>query len=359
MSNYTNLAALFATTDNATHVVNNTAHDDDVVTVATTIDWFTFNNIVVANLYVSGNSWVGLGSNSETSAIKVDRRDAKLWDLWTETGTVGDYYTYRFYRIRWSGYGHYNSTDTANKLVWDLVLLDNGQIFLNILNWPSSYADGTNALVTANTCSFAASSAVRQFTFTRTDTAGTTWTSATGINEPDYSAILYLYSDLQGYVYYYTKADNTFTKLEGLTKDKLTSADFTAHGSADAAQWSFVKEQLTHPVILKWTNSNLPANIKATLKGIPVAQVISSMADLSNSTIKGIKSLTSVYEGSVMISYSYDNLTWADPVNMADFLLTDVNTLYDNLTAEKKIYFKVKLMDATSKFTNFVMTYIN
>jgi len=44
---------------------------------------------------------------------------------------------------------------------------------------------------------------------------------------------------------------------------------------------------------------------------------------------------------------------------MADFLLIDVATLYAGLAAEKKIYFKIKLNDATSRFTNLVIEYIN
>ena len=135
MSNYASLNELFITVDNATHVINNVAHDDDTVTVATGIDWFTFQNVVVSNIYVSGNSWVGIGTNAEASSIKVNRRDTKLYDLWTEIGTIGDSIQYKFYRWRWSGYAQYNSTSTGDKLIWDCVLFEDGTVYLNIDTW--------------------------------------------------------------------------------------------------------------------------------------------------------------------------------------------------------------------------------
>ena len=359
MSNYSSIADLVANVDNATHVINNTAHDDDTVTVASGIDWFTFNNVVVTNLYVSGNSWVGLGTSAEASSIKVDRRDTKLWDFRTETGVVGDHVTFRFLRFRWSGYSYYSSTSASNKLIWDCVLLDNGQIFLNIVSWPTSYTDGTNALVTANTCTYVPSVAATKFTFTRSDNAGTIWTVASGMNEPSYARVLYLYSDYQSYIYYFSSTDNTLTKIDGITRETINAQTFIDHGSSDAAPWSLLKIQLTHPAILKWTDSASPKQINITLAGIPVAQIITTFADLNDTTIKGIKSITSVYEGNISICYSYDNVTWTDNVLMADFLLIDVATLYAGLAAEKKIYFKIKLNDATSRFTNLVIEYIN
>ena len=359
MSDYLSLAELLAGVENADHVVNNTAHDDDTITIATGIDWFKFNSNVVSNIYASGNSWVGIGANSESNCIKVNRRDTKLWDLWTETGNIGDTKKFRYYRWRWSGYSYYSSTSDNTKLVWDCVLFDNGTIYLNIIRWPTSYADGANSLEATSSCAYSPSSTTLQFTFTRGDDNGTNWTVQNGLIEPEYSRTLYLYSDQQNFVYSYSRVDQGMTKILGLTKDKLTAQNFIDHGTTEKASWSVIKLHRSHPRILKWKDGNIEQNIYAILSGTPVPQLIQFVADLSSITIKGIKAITSVYEGNVSVSYSYDNSSWTDFSNMATFLQTDVAALYKGLTAEKKIYFKIKLIDAQASFTNLVMEYVN
>jgi len=359
MSNYASLNELFITVDNATHVINNVAHDDDTVTVATGIDWFTFQNVVVSNIYVSGNSWVGIGTNAEASSIKVNRRDTKLYDLWTEIGTIGDSIQYKFYRWRWSGYAQYNSTSTGDKLIWDCVLFEDGTVYLNIDTWPSNDNNGTNGVLAATTCSFTPSATSRQFTFKRTETAGLNWSVQSGLIEPLYHKILFLYSDVQGLVYFYSSDSNTFTKIDGVTKEELTANHFLTSGCYPGAPWASMKDHLTHPVVLKWSDSPEPQNVRAEISGTPVAQAITSFADLSSATIKGIKSITSVYQGNVKVSYSYNNTEWIDPINMSDFIQIDLSALYNNLTSNKKIYFKVMLMDDTSLFTNLIVDYLN
>ena len=359
MSDYLSLSELFAGVKNAVHVVNNTAHDDDTVVLPTGIDWFKFNGNPVSNLYVSGNSWIGLGASNEANCIKVDRRDAKLWDLWTETGTIGDVNRFRYYRWRWSGFSQYNSNSDSTRLVWDCALFDNGTIYLSIVSWPTNNADGTNVLTAATTCAYSPSSAKLQFTFTRGDDNGTNWSVQDGWLEPAYARILYLYSDQQNFVYSYSSTDQTMTKIAELTKAQLTAQNFIDHGTVEKAPWSVIKSHLSHPCILKWKEGSIDQNIYATVSGVPVPQIIQAVADLSSATIKGIKAMTSVYEGNVSVSYSYDNSSWTDFSDMATFLQTDLAALYNGLTAEKKIHFKIRLSDAQASFTNLVMQYQN
>jgi hypothetical protein len=239
------------------------------------------------------------------------------------------------------------------------VLFDNGTIYLNIIRWPTSYADGANSLEATSSCAYSPSSTTLQFTFTRGDDNGTNWTVQNGLIEPEYSRTLYLYSDQQNFVYSYSSVDQGMTKILDLTKDKLTAQNFIDHGTTEKASWSVIKLHLSHPRILKWKDGNIEQNIYAILSGTPVPQLIQFVADLSSITIKGIKAITSVYEGNVSVSYSYDNSSWTDFSNMATFLQTDVAALYKGLTAEKKIYFKIKLIDAQASFTNLVMEYVN
>lgn len=179
MVNYTTLqAAIDAGTTNMSAVRNNSGNDDGTDTVATGITWFYFNGVQVTNLYVSGNSWIGFGASSEQ--LKVNRRDAKVWYEYTETGTIG---TNKFMKLRWCGYSTYSQTADAYAQQFDVFLFDNGQIFLNFYDVPTSSFDGTNALVCGSaTISYAPTAGTAgEWTFTPTDAAaGTGWSVATG-----------------------------------------------------------------------------------------------------------------------------------------------------------------------------------
>ena len=90
----------------------------------------------------------------------------------------------------------------------------------------------------------------------------------------------------------------------------------------------------------------------------PRKQTICGVADLSHETIHGIISITSVYKGNVMVSYSFDDETYTDQMTLEDFLKLDADTLYEG-AVNKKIYFKFVLLDRSSSLTNFVITYNN
>lgn len=179
MADYANLqAAIDAGTTNMTASRNNVANDDSTDTIATGITWFYFNSVQVTNLYISGNSWVSFGVPSEQ--LKVNRRDAKVYYEWLETGTIG---TYKFFKLRWVGYSVYNQTSDAYLQQYDVFLLDNGQIFLRFFDVPTSSCDGTNALVCGSTTvTYAVTAGTAcEYTFTPTDAAiGTGWSVASG-----------------------------------------------------------------------------------------------------------------------------------------------------------------------------------
>lgn len=141
MAMYTKLSDLLNTTANMTVLRNNTAQDDGVDTVSG-VEWFTFNGATVANLYVSGNSYVGFGSNAEH--LKVCKRDCKMWYLYRQEGDVG---ATKFLKIRWEGYAQYNQTSSSYALAWELFLFADGGLYLNLVNVPSSSSYlGTSSL---------------------------------------------------------------------------------------------------------------------------------------------------------------------------------------------------------------------
>lgn len=89
MADYNSIEEIFAAgIDNMEVLINNISYDDNVFT-ASGADWLKFNNVTVANVYVSGNTFFGFGTNSEH--LKVNRRDTKMWylyrDLTSEEGT--------------------------------------------------------------------------------------------------------------------------------------------------------------------------------------------------------------------------------------------------------------------------------
>ena len=142
MADYATLQdAIDAFETNMTCLRNNSKNDDGTSTYATGIDWFKFNGVTVSNIYSSGNSWIGLGANTEQ--LKVNRRDTAVWYEFIETGTIG---ITRFLKFRWCGYAHYSSTANDQWLTYEWFLFENGQIFLNYRNVPTANFTNTNSI---------------------------------------------------------------------------------------------------------------------------------------------------------------------------------------------------------------------
>lgn len=133
MVNYESIAEMMNTTENMEHLVNNASHDDDTMTFDG-VDWFVFNNLQISQIYVSGNSFIGLGINAET--LLVCRRDAKLWHFYREEATL--FGTYRVLKLRWEGYAQYNSTLESVALQYEWFFVETGDMFLNIVKAPTS-----------------------------------------------------------------------------------------------------------------------------------------------------------------------------------------------------------------------------
>lgn len=179
MADYSSLqAAIDAGTANMTVIRNNVGQDDGVDTVDAGVDWFFFNSKKVSKIYVSGNSWIGFSSTS-TENIKVNRRDAKMYYLYKEDGSIG---TVRFIKLRWSGYSGYSSTSSSYAQAYDVFILDNGQIVLLFDTIPTSSFSGTNQFVCGlESIVFTPSTESRNFTFTCSDLQnGTGWSISDG-----------------------------------------------------------------------------------------------------------------------------------------------------------------------------------
>ena len=133
MAVYDSVGAMMNTTENMEHLVVNTRHDDDVMQFAGA-DWFSFNGTPISNIFVSGNSFIGLGTNAEH--LLVCRRDAAMYDFYREEGSL--FGAYRFLKIRWEGYAQYNNTSEDVRLVYEWFFFETGDMFLNIIKAPNA-----------------------------------------------------------------------------------------------------------------------------------------------------------------------------------------------------------------------------
>ena len=205
MANYSTIqAAIDAGTTNMTVLRNHSRNDDSTTTYATGIDWFKFNNVVVSNIYSSGNSWLGFGANTEQ--LRVNRRDCAVWDEFSETGTIGHC---RFYKFTWKGTSAYSSSYESvdsYQQYFDVFLFDTGQILLRFFKVPTSSFDGTKQLVCGSqTVNYSVTAGTPiEYTFTPSDAdAGTGWSVGTdrpviGYFKPSGNAILTLSNYVAG-----------------------------------------------------------------------------------------------------------------------------------------------------------------
>lgn len=175
----------------------------------------------------------------------------------------------------------------------------------------------------------------------------------TGV-EPPYVK-KYLMADFEDNVY--TIVNDEVKQVTSLTRSDLNIKSCFEEFGFNVLPTSEQLLSLTKPALFKWSDG-VAKRLNANIRAIPNSQTIKAIADMSNITIKGISSITSVYSGDVLISYSYDDLTYTEFVNMEEFLSIDVDELYNNAT-NKIIYFKLVIENEKSSLTNFVITYKN
>ena len=133
MANYNSLEDMMGNRENMECLVNNIRHDDDTMQFVG-VDWFKFNNTLISNIFVSGNSFIGLGTNAEH--LLVCRRDAAMYSFYREEGEI--YGTYKFLKLRWEGYAQYNNTSEDVRLYYEWFFFDTGDMLLNIIKAPNA-----------------------------------------------------------------------------------------------------------------------------------------------------------------------------------------------------------------------------
>ena len=245
MLDYGTIDDILKSTENMT-VLRNSLNDDSTDTIDG-VDWFQYNGKTASTLYVSGNSWMGIGENTEH--LRIVRRDADLMTLRREEGTLWG--AFRFLRIRWEGYSVHGNRIDATRLVWDVIFFDTGDICVSFETVPtnSSYLADSNLVTGAGSISFVPLSG-NIISFKPQDETGTTFELkdlAPAFLDP-YNR-RYLVTDASGTLY--TVADGTLMKME---ETELTAEVFETNGVQDIPDGNLLVP-FTDPTILYWHDS--------------------------------------------------------------------------------------------------------
>lgn len=298
MANYNSVEDIIsAGTANATVIRNNSANDDGVDNV-NGVNWFTYNGVAANTIYASGNSWFGFGANSEQ--LKVNQRDAKMYYLYREEGTLFNYY--HFLKIRWRGYSAY-SQSSSYLIEYDVILWETGDISLHMVNIPSSNNNGTyNITENGTSYSYTVSAAAPDVTFYKDGSGRRVTSELITINPPyDKKYLIRINGDLY---------DVDGEALPAGTT--VNAATFETYGS-DEKPTSETLAALENPDVLLWHDSDeyLP-KLTATMTAAPPAQtLISNDYDMTDETITGIEDADVTASNDVLFAISFDEgETW-------------------------------------------------
>lgn len=367
---YSTIESIFEQTiDNLTCLVNNSSYDDNSYSISSVPSWLKFNNYHPTMIYVNGNSWIGLASGSSTESIKFNRRDAKMYYLWTEEGKLYNYYN--FYRIRWKGYSRYNQTSSSCLQEWEVIFFDTGDICIHAINIPSSSYDGSNDILASAAYSYTKLTADSPFvSFYHQDENNTIFTVEQSIIN------LQLPFDKK---YLIRSGGKLYTIVEGalseLSATEATSSVFRDSGVDDIPDGSLLVN-LVDPEVLYWIDSAEYdiGKLIVTQTATPPAQVLYSPDyDMSDATIKGIEKVIVEADEGILFAVSFDSGTvWNVFTGTEWGILSEENTgmtatILNAITSEQwqtvattgKIKFRISIPDLANKFTSLVVDYIN
>lgn len=345
------LTPFLNTSENMTAI--SSSYNDDGTFSTEGLSGFMFNGIVAATMYISSNHWLGFGTSSEQ--LKILRRDGCSTAIYRQLGETSN--GLQFLKIRFEGYTVYSNRVESNRLIFELFLMSNNDMFLNVIQTPTSGNTGTSELICNRTTTaltlFDGSGGGTQVSFYHQDSDGRSW------------EIVYAMYEQKGsetYGYLMKQGDNFYTIEDGeLTicdMEKLTAAMFLKYGF-DELPSAELMTPLVNPEFYFWKAGGSEELLKATLKAYPYSQVLDAVADMSHISIIGIKLLTAEYSGDVGICVSLDDgATYSDEIPLGDWLNTDVEELWNSLPESRRVYFNFVLHD-NAALSRFKITYIN
>ena len=149
--NYNDVQEIFdAGISNMTCLLKDSNSYDNGTYTVEGAEYATYRGAVISSIYAGGDSYFGIGSNTEH--LRVNKRDARMRSLYREEGTL--YKRYKFLKVRWEGFTHYNQGDASNQIKYDVIFWETGDISLHMVNVPTSNYDGTFQLVADKTYTY-------------------------------------------------------------------------------------------------------------------------------------------------------------------------------------------------------------
>lgn len=332
----------------------NNGYNDDGTFSTEGLDGFLFNGISANPLYISSNHWFGFGTNTEQ--LRILRRDGCSTVIYRQLGETTN--GLQFLKIRFEGYTAYNNRVDATRLIFELFLLSNNDMFLNVIQTPTNtgYLGTTDMICGGTTTALTladGSGEGTQVSFYHQDEGGCTWNIVYAMyEETDTYSFAYLLRQADAF---YTYADGTLTEVEIET---LSAAMFLKFGFEEIPH-AEILTPIDNMQMYLWKAGGAEELLKANVKAYPYPQVLDAVADMSHISILGIKMMTAEYSGDVSVSISIDNgQSYSENMPLGDWLNTDVEELYNSLSEEKRLLLRFTLHD-NAAISRFKITYIN
>lgn len=328
------------------------AYNDDSYYTATGISGFKFNNKSGATLYISSNHYIGFGSNTEH--LKILRRDGCSTYIRRQAGTFDDGTS--FVKIRFEGYTVYSNRVTSNRLIFELFILSNNDMFLNMITTPTSGNTGTSQLVSSSTTDlnlYDGEGGGPVVSFYHKDSYGYNW----DVVYADYEASA-AYTPL----YLVKQGNKLYTVVDGalveIPATELTAAVFVEYGVAEAPASELLVSLGSHSVYC-WSSGDTGKKIQGDLVAYPHPSTIEAVTDMSHPSILGMSLMTAEFSGDVTVSISLDDrASWSEEVALSEWLNTNLDELYASLPESKQLYLRFILHDDAT-ISRFKITYIN
>lgn len=190
---------------------------------------------------------------------------------------------------------------------YDVLLFDNGDIFLHMVDIPTSYNDGTKSLTAGNAYSFTYTADSPDVSFYKQEDGSFVVVNELLQIEVPFARKYMIKDSETGNLY--NIADGVLTQIP---TNEVTSTTFKQYGADEITDTSLLLT-IGKPVILYWQDSDtqLPEK-RVDVTAIPPEQAILTDIDLSHDSIKGISSVNIDVTGSPTFSVSFDNGdTWS------------------------------------------------
>ena len=331
----------------------NGSYNDDSTFNTVGLEGFMFNGIVATPVYISSNHWFGFGTNEEQ--LRICRRDGCSTAIYRQLGETEN--GLQFLKIRFEGYTVYNNRVEGNQLIFELFLLSNNDMFLNVIQTPTSGNVGTSDMICNNVTTPLAladgSGDGAMVSFYHQDEEGRTW---------DIVYAMYETTDYYSFAYLMKVEDTWYTVREDTLVDvpieTLTAAMFLKYG-CEVLPSTELLTPVANPHLYVWKAGGDQRLLKDTLKAYPYPHTITSVVDMSHISILGIRMMTAQYSGDVGLRFSLDSgATFSEEMALSDWLNTDPQALWEGLNEEKRLILQFILHD-NATITHFKITYQN